>query len=150
MKVSELMKKNPQCITADASLQEAARTMQRIDCGVLPVCEKSDQSGKNRPIGVITDRDIVIRCIAEDADYRGATVRDVMTRGTVSCDEDCSVKDAFVQMRSEKVGRLLVTDSKGVLIGILTLADIIARDPQDIWDRLPGAKSPQARQKHAA
>lgn len=142
MKIQELMKEHPRCITADASLKEAAQMMSQIDCGILPVVEARDG---RQPIGVITDRDIVTRCVSDGADPSQTRVQEAMTQDTVCCDLTCTAEDAFELMRREKVGRLLVTDEHGALCGIVSMADIIARVPREIWDQLPGAKGAKPR-----
>lgn len=147
MKVVEIMKKQPRCVAENASVKDAAKLMEEIDCGVLPVLKDSTS---RRPIGVITDRDIVLRCVARGENGESLVVRDIATRDTVTCDENCSVADAFERMCTEQVGRLLVTDPRGDLIGIVTMADIIARVPREIWSQLPGAERPQPRNKIAA
>lgn len=148
MQVRELMKEHPTCITPNATLKDAAQQMAQIECGILPVVEASN--GGKRPIGVVTDRDIVVRCVTEGRDPETCTVRDAMTRNVITCDEDCKAKQAFETMRTEKVGRLLVTTKDGELCGILSMADIIARTPSEIWTQLPGARTPQPRSKVAA
>lgn len=147
MQVRELMKQNPVCIVPDSSIKEAAQIMTQVDCGVLPVCEsKSDR----RPVGVVTDRDIVVRCISEGADPERTMVREALTQDVVTCDEDCTARDAFETMRREKIGRLMVTNERGELVGVISMADIIARVPSEIWNQLPGSREPKARNKLAA
>lgn len=150
MQVRQLMKENPICITEDCSLKEAAQLMAQVDCGVLPICEGSKNNPSKKPIGVVTDRDIVVRCVAEGCDPETTTIRDAETQDTVTCEEECSARDAFEQMRAEKIGRLLVVDDAGRLTGIVTMADIIANSPAEIWNQLPGSKEPRPRNKIAA
>lgn len=146
MQISEIMKKEPRCISQDMTVRKAAELMQEIDCGVLPVL-KDRQS--NKPIGVLTDRDIVVRCVAEGGDCETRQVSEILTEDPVTCDLACSVADAFERMRSEKVGRLLVTDASGQLVGIVSMADIIARVPREIFNQLPGAEQSRPRQRAA-
>lgn len=150
MQVRALMKENPVCITEDCTLKEAAQLMAQVDCGVLPICEGSKDRPGKKPIGVVTDRDIVVRCVAEGCDPETTRIRDAETQDTVCCDEDCSARDAFETMRREKIGRLLVLDTAGNLSGIVTMADIIANTPAEIWNQLPGAREPRARNQWAA
>ena len=146
MQVSEIMKKDPRCVSQDMTVRQAAELMEEIDCGVLPVL-KDRQSAK--PTGVVTDRDIVVRCIAEGGDCETRQISEILTQDPVTCDQTCSVAEAFERMRTEKVGRLLVTDTSGNLIGIVSLADIIARVPREIFNQLPGAEQSQPRQRAA-
>lgn len=145
MYIRELMKENPECVAKDCSVKDAAAKMATLACGVLPVVEGSHPT---RPVGVITDRDIVLRCVTEGAAADRTRVGEVCTTSVVQCDEDCTAEEAFTKMRAQKVGRLLVTDDKGGLVGIVSMADLIARVPREILDQLPGAE--KARPRRAA
>jgi predicted transcriptional regulator len=138
MKVRDLMKKNPVCVTVDCPIQEAAQVMADVECGILPIL--SDQES-NTPIGVLTDRDIVLRCVAATTGDIAGTVGECCTKVAITCDRDHSVEDAFKRMRMEKVGRLLVTDKAGELVGIISMADIIAHNARGILDQLPSARA---------
>lgn len=148
MYIRELMKENPECVTTECSVKDAAATMAKRECGVLPVVEGARSSHAKRPVGVVTDRDIVLRCVTQGADASRSKVGEICTTSIVQCDGDCPVEEAFATMRSRNVGRLLVTDDNGGLIGIVSMADIIARAPREILDQLPGAA--KARPRHAA
>src|SRR5438045_4032955 len=80
--IRDVMTRNPETVTEKDSIRDAARIMQRSDTGVVPVVE-----GK-KVVGMITDRDIVVRCIAEGKDPMNATVRDAMTKHVRSVKED--------------------------------------------------------------
>lgn len=147
MQISDIMNDDLVCITADGTVREAAQLMEKVDCGILPVVK--DEASR-RPIGVLTDRDIVLRCVAEGGDATLVRVDSIASRDLVTCDEDCTVAEAFQHMRTEGVGRLLVTDSQGDLIGIVTMKDIIARVPREVFDQLPGAEQSRPRLHTAA
>lgn len=147
MQVKDLMKTNPQCVTRECSVADAAARMAEVECGVLPVVETS--AGSPRAVGVLTDRDIVIRCVVDGSDAKTTKVSDVCTANTVTCTEECDIADAFRTMRSAHVGRLLVTDKDGALRGIVTMADIIANTPREVLDQLPGGERSKPR-LHAA
>ena len=119
-KAKDVMTKNPQVVTADASVQEAARLMKSEDTGVLPVVESKDAL---RVVGVITDRDIAIRVVAEGRS--SATVRDAMSTGVRTCRQDDDIKDVMKLMASEQVRRVPIVDDKGELVGIVSQADIV-------------------------
>jgi CBS domain-containing protein len=130
MRIQDIMTKNPSCVTADATVREAAQVMSREDVGIVPVVE--GQSDK-RLIGVITDRDIAVRCVAEGKDS-SARVRDVMSAGDIAtCSESDDVDAVMEAMRSEKVRRIPIVDERGSLVGIVSQADVVrkARDGQN-------------------
>jgi CBS domain-containing protein len=119
-KAKDVMTRNPQVVTADASVQEAARLMKSEDTGVLPVVESQ---GTRRVVGVITDRDITIRVVAEGRS--SATVRDAMSTGVRTCKEDDSLNDVMKVMSSEQVRRVPIVDDSGELVGIVSQADVV-------------------------
>lgn len=133
MKLSDLMKRDPVTIEPNATIKEAAEKMRDVCCGVLPVVENGT------PVGILTDRDITIRATAEGKNPSQIKVRDVMTDNELfMCHESDDARDAFRKMRQNAVGRLLVMDTHDQLTGIVSMADIIADDPEEIWDQLPG------------
>ena len=118
MQVKDLM--NPSVVTVEptASAALAARLISRHNVGSLPVC------GEDRRLrGVVTDRDIVLRCVAAEEDPAQTPVRDIMTRGcaTVSPDADC--REATRLMSLHQVRRLPVVEN-GRLVGMISLADV--------------------------
>lgn len=133
MQLSELMKREPVMIDADATIKEAAAKMRDVCCGVLPVTDQGE------PVGMLTDRDITIRATAEGKNPSQIKVRDVMSDNELFiCHESDDARDAFRKMRQNAVGRLLVMDQHDKVVGIVSMADIIADAPEDIWDQLPG------------
>ena len=120
MKILKLMTRNPKTVSPNSTIAEAAKIMKRIDAGVLPVT----QNGK--VVGMITDRDITIRSVAEGQDPNQVLVHEAMTKQTVFCYDDENIHQAGKAMLSEKVGRLPVLSRKNMtLAGIVSLADII-------------------------
>ena len=118
MEIKDLM--NPSVVTIEptASAALAARLLSRHNVGSLPVC------GEDRRLrGVVTDRDIVLRCVAAEEDPAQTLVRDIMTRGcaSVSPHEDC--RAATRLMAQQQVRRLPVVE-EGKLVGIISLADL--------------------------
>jgi len=118
MKVSDVMTRNAECVRPEATLQEAARRMQSLDVGALPVCDN------DRLVGLLTDRDIVVRSVCEGHDPRADHVRDVMTRQVYSCYQDNDVADVAELMRDKQVRRLPVVDHQQHLVGIVSLGDL--------------------------
>jgi CBS domain-containing protein len=127
MKIHDIMTKDPSCVTPDDSVREAAQVMKREDVGIVPVVE--GKSGR-RLVGVVTDRDIAIRCIADGKDGT-CSVREVMsTDDLATCRESDEVDNLMDAMRSEKVRRIPIIDERGSLVGIVSQADVL-RKTQD-------------------
>ena len=123
-KLSEVMTKNVQIISPDATIKEAAQQMRGGDFGMLPVGED------DRMIGAISDRDIAIRAIAEGKES-STRVRDVMSGGIVWAYETDTIEDAARIMSENQVRRLPVVNKDKRLVGIVALGDF-AIDSADI------------------
>ena len=119
MKVKDVLTRGAECVGPDATLQEAARKMRDLDVGPLPVCGDND-----RLVGMLTDRDITVRAVAEGKDPRTAKVPDVMTEGISYCFEDDDVEAAARLMRDKQVRRLVVLNRDKRLVGIASLGDL--------------------------
>jgi CBS domain-containing protein len=120
MKAQDIMSRNPASVTPDTPVQEAARLMQSQDVGVLPVVEST---ASKRLVGLVTDRDIAIRVVAEGRS--NAMVRDAMTSNPKSVKPDDSVKDVMKLMGAEQVRRVPVVDDRGEIVGIVAQADLV-------------------------
>ena len=118
MQISEIMTRNVQVIPPDATLLDAARMMRDLDVGGLPVCDG------DRLTGFVTDRDIVVRAIAEGESPDQCKVSDVMSDEIVWCYEDVDVEEAGRLMQERQVRRLAVLDRQKRLVGILSLGDL--------------------------
>jgi CBS domain-containing protein len=112
-------------VSAETSLNDAARKMRVWDIGILPVVEN------DVVVGVITDRDIAIRGLGEGYDLDAASVRDVMTPEVFWCYEDNVLTEAVKVMEENRVHRLLVLDEWKRLVGILSLEDLAAHMNSD-------------------
>ena len=122
--IKDIMSRDVQVISPDATIAEAAKCMRDGDFGMMPVGEN------DRMIGSISDRDIVIRAIAEGKELN-TKVRDVMTDGIVWAYEDDSVEEAAKLMSEHQVRRLPVVNSEKRLVGIVALGDF-AVESRDI------------------
>ena len=122
MHVKELLKGNVVSVRADASILEAARKMAEEDIGFLPVV---DASGK--AIGTITDRDIVVRCLAKGVDVKNAKVEQAMTKDVVSVRPDQEVQQVAELMKERKISRVIVCDAQGKPLGVISLGDLAER-----------------------
>lgn len=133
MKVSELMTKNPASVTPEQSLREAAAAMEKADCGCLPV---TDNGNGGKLIGVITDRDITTRGVAQGKGP-DTSVREVMSSNPKCCSADDDVEVVERIMAEEQVRRVPVVDQSGQSIGMVSQADIAlaAQRSRDISDR---------------
>lgn len=121
LRAADVMTDNPETVTADTPLMEAARKMRELDVGIIPVVE-SESSRRLR--GVITDRDIAVRAVAEGKDANSTTVGDVMTSRVQTCNKNDTLRDVMEVMESEQVRRVPITDREGRLVGIIAQADV--------------------------
>jgi CBS domain-containing protein len=118
------MTKNPASVTPAATAREAAQLMQREDTGVIPVVE--EQSAK-RLVGIVTDRDIAIRIVAEGKDAN-TRVSDIMSANRLAtCSPNDNVDDVMNAMAKEQVRRIPIVDERGSLLGIVAQADIVRK-----------------------
>jgi CBS domain-containing protein len=118
MLVYDVMSKGAECIRPNASLKEAAERMKQLDVGALPVCDNDHLAG------MITDRDITIRSVAEGHDPRSDRVKDIMTAGIVYCFDDQEVTEAAELMCEKQIRRLPVLNRDKRLVGIVSLGDL--------------------------
>jgi CBS domain-containing protein len=119
MIVQDIMSGGAECTQPTATLREAARRMRDMDVGSLPVCGEGD-----RLVGMITDRDIAIRAVAEGDDADMTFVKNVMTPGVIYCYEDQDVQEAAELMEKHQVRRLVVLNRDKRLVGIISLGDL--------------------------
>jgi CBS domain-containing protein len=126
MRVKDIMSRDPICCAPDASLREVAEKMVEVDCGEIPVC---DEGG--RPIGVVTDRDIVCRLVAKGRDPLEAHAEDCMSEPVVTASPDMTTEDCARLMEQYQVRRLPVVDEQGVCCGIVAQADFARRGIRD-------------------
>jgi CBS domain-containing protein len=131
MKISEIMSKNPRSVSPDTPVSEAARVMKEEDVGLVPVVERvGGAETRGRLVGVVTDRDIAIRHVAEGR-ASDAPVSDVMSGGVKTCSPDDSVEDAMALMGREQVRRLPIVDERGSLVGVVAQADLVRISGKD-------------------
>ena len=119
--VRDVMTENPACCTPDTGLQEVARMMVECDCGEIPVV---DDRESRRPIGVITDRDITVRAVAQGRNPLELRARDCMSPEPVTITPDASLDAASTLLADRRLRRLPVVDEQGRLCGIVAQADI--------------------------
>ncbi len=122
MKINELMSRDVEIVDPDMSVTDAACKMRDLDTGFLPVGEN------DRLVGMITDRDIAVRAVAEGKDPKTCHVRDAMTKDVIYCFEDQDCDEAAELMAEHQVRRLPILNRDKRLIGILSLGDIALKD----------------------
>jgi FOG: CBS domain len=121
MKVNEIITHDPEVIRPETALIEAAQKMKSMDIGMLPVCDG------DRLVGVITDRDIAVRGVAQGYDPKTARVQEVMTPEVIYCFDDEDVKEAAKKMEEKQVRRVPVLNREKRLVGIVSLGDLAVR-----------------------
>jgi|SRR5262245_22942644 len=125
MLLRDMMTSKVEDIPADATLMQAAQKMKRLNIGAMPVREN------NRLVGMITDRDIAVRAVAEGRDPNKMPVREAMSRDIVFCYEDESVESAAKLMEEKQIRRLPVFDRSEHPIGMVSLGDLAVRNHDD-------------------
>ena len=121
MKVREIMTKSPVFVTPDADLNEVAKLMDEHKIGMIPVVDNKDTL---KVTGVVTDRDIVTRCVARQINPLMVQASEIMSNPVVSVREEDSIEDAADVMSDNLIRRVLVMDDMGRISGILAQADI--------------------------
>ncbi len=118
MNLRDVMTPNPESVTPEASVRDAARLMRDHDTGAVPVVENG------RPLGIVTDRDIVVRAVAEGE--LNQRVRDVVSKDLVTGSPDMSTKDAAELMGRHQIRRLPVVENDR-LVGMVSLGDLAVK-----------------------
>jgi CBS domain-containing protein len=128
MKAREIMSPTPACCTPDTPLPEVARQMVEHDCGAIPIIEEG--MGK-QVLGIVTDRDIVTRAVAERRNPLEMRARDVMTPNVATVQEEATIEEVCEAMEQRQVRRIPVVDANSSCIGIVSQADIARSISQD-------------------
>jgi CBS domain-containing protein len=123
MNIRDVMTHNPRTVSPQDSIQNAARIMRDEDTGVVPVVDNG------KPVGVITDRDIVVRAVAEGGQLN-RPVREIVTNELVAATPDMSVSEATELMSAHQVRRLPVVENNR-LVGIVSIGDIAVKEGKD-------------------
>ena len=118
--VRDVMTSNPRTIGRSTTVAEAAQLMKSEDVGSVPITDG------DRLVGVVTDRDIVVRAVAEGRDVQSTTVGDIASSDLVTIDPEQSIEEAVRLMGEHQVRRLPVVEEDGRLVGVLAQADIAA------------------------
>jgi CBS domain-containing protein len=127
-KCKDVMTRNPVCCEPGDPVTQVAGVMKQEDVGSVPVVESQDSK---HLMGIVTDRDIVVKVVAGGRAVEQATVRDAMTANPSSCREDDDVERAMAAMKERQVRRMPIVDADGRLTGIIAQADVATRVQKD-------------------
>jgi CBS domain-containing protein len=150
MKAQDLMTTEPACCTPEGTAREAARLMREHDCGCVPVVDGESR----RLVGVVTDRDIACRCVAEG---KGADtpIREIMTKDPQCCHPGDDVAAVEQIMMQGQVRRVPVVDAKGACVGMIAQADLALNDKAAndseigrVVERISEPGGSEAKQRH--
>ena len=120
----DVMTPDPACCSPHTSIDQVAKMMIQNDCGEIPIVDAA-----NRPLGVVTDRDIVCRIVAEGKNPLGYTAEQAMTTPAVALGTDVSIEDVILTMEDHQIRRVLVVDEEGACAGIIAQADLAMKGP---------------------
>lgn len=121
---ADLMKRKVEAVREEDNVDRAAQLMALANVGFLPVCDS-----QRKVVGTITDRDIVVRLVAQGSPWPAARVASLMSRDLVTCRPDDEVTLAEQLMAQRQVSRVVITDGEGRLEGVISLSDIAEREP---------------------
>ena len=125
MKVREIMSSPVKQISSSAMVSEAADKMKTFDVGALPILED------NKIVGMLTDRDIVVRTIAMDMDPKMTVIKDIFTPEVLCCFEEDDISAAAKIMEDNQVRRLVVLDNEKTVVGMISLGDLALKTSND-------------------
>lgn len=126
-KCSDVMTKNPVACLPEDAVTRAAQLMKSVDVGSIPVIESKHT---NKLVGIVTDRDLALRVVADDRTADSVKVGDVMTREVVTCRTDDNIEMAVEAMAQNQLRRIPVVDANQKLVGIISQADVATRVDQ--------------------
>ena len=126
MEVQEIMTKEFEIVSSNDNILQAAKRMKALNVGILP-----EQDG-NKITGIITDRNIVVRALAENKEPTNVKIKEIMSSKIASCSIDDSIEEAASIMKEKQVRRLVVLDNENTPVGILSLDDIASKSKLDL------------------
>lgn len=134
----DVMTAQPAFVSPDETIQRAAELMGQLDVGALPVCDG------RRLTGMVTDRDITVRCVAAGGDPKSTKVTEAMTQDVQWCSDDESVEAAREKMAAHQIRRLPVIDKDHHLVGVVSLGDLAVKtgDTGGTGEALGGVSQP--------
>jgi CBS domain-containing protein len=120
----DVMTPDPACCSPHTSIDQVAKMMIQNNCGEIPIVDAA-----NRPLGVVTDRDIVCRIVAEGKNPLGYTAEQAMTTPVVALSPDVTIDDVISTMEDHQIRRVIVVDDEGACAGIIAQADVATKSP---------------------
>lgn len=123
MKIKECMNNNVYCLKPDNTVQDCAKLMNENHVGCVPICDN-----QNNLVGLVTDRDVILRSIACGKDVCTTPLSEIMTTKICCCNSDVEIKEAEDLMCKNQIRRLPIVDDNNKVIGILTLGDLAKND----------------------
>jgi CBS domain-containing protein len=135
MKIKDVMTPDVSFVSPDTPVAEIAQRMRDEDIGVVPVTEN------DRMIGMVTDRDIVVRCVASGS-VEGATARTAMSPRVLYCYEDQSVNEILENMAEQQVRRMPVVNRDKRLVGVVSIGDLSQKSQRKAGESLKGISQP--------
>ncbi|MFD0669357.1 CBS domain-containing protein [Ramlibacter sp. MAHUQ-53] len=126
--VADVMTRGVRSMSPDDTLVKAAQAMEELNVGAIPVCDG------DRLVGMVTDRDIVVRGVAQDLDLRNCRLSEIMSGHVRTVRESDEVNDVLSEMASCQIRRMPVVDAQDHLVGIISLGDIATKSPGEQGD----------------
>jgi CBS domain-containing protein len=123
--VADVMTRGVRSMSPSDTVARAAQAMDELNVGVIPVCEGE------KLVGMVTDRDIIVRGVAQERDIRSTKLADVMSTNVRCAKEDQDVDEVLSQMAETQIRRMPVVDRQDKLVGIVSIGDIAGKDPED-------------------
>ncbi len=133
MNIKDVMTLNPTCCPPNATLEDVAEVMRDEDIGEVPIVATD---GAKKLLGVLTDRDIVVRAVAAGGDISVVKASDCMTAPAVTCNESDTLEDCAQAMASHRIRRMPIVDENGELCGIVAQADLQATDARSLKEQV--------------
>lgn len=125
MQVRDIMTESPECCSPHSSVQEVAKAMADRDCGEIPVLDE-----QRRPIGVVTDRDIACRAVAQAKDPKQTSAHEIMSSPVITVKPETSLEECCKTMEENQIRRVPVVDEAGGCCGMVSQADIARHAPE--------------------
>ena len=135
MKVKDMMHKGVECVSPDTAINLIAKKMRDLDVGAIPVAANGEL------VGMVTDRDITIRCVVGNETMSSIKAKDVMTSGVIYCRDNEDVEDAVRIMEGKQVRRLPVLNEAMQVVGMVSLGDLSHALPRDLTGEVAKAVS---------
>jgi len=135
MKVKDMMHKGLECVSPDTAINLIAKKMRDLDVGAIPV------AANGKLVGMVTDRDITIRCVVGNETMSSIKAKDVMTSGVIYCRDNEDVEDAVRIMEGKQVRRLPVLNEAMQVVGMVSLGDLSHALPRDLTGEVAKAVS---------